>query len=279
MEPLSGPLKTLEKEKVDTNAVNYLKEPKGIALSGDISTFSIPDIFSLINLGKKNGVLTFKFENVTKILIFKNGEIASAISYQSNEQLGEWLFKRNKITREQLNLALEEKNRSGDKLGKILVKKEFLGPRELYEETKTRIEEIVYDLFRHNKGKFLFTEGEINEEKIIEILDLKTQQLIMEGIRRIDEEWHSYRQALPSLNILLKRKEQPFGSKEPAHQQIIDLFKRRDSTLTVGEVCLLGQMEEIETYRIIGELIGLNLLEIKEIPKDTEPQEDVIIIE
>jgi len=266
-ELLDGLLKTLGIEKVDTSAINFLKKFKGVALIGDINFFCIPDILNLINLNKKDGVLTLEFEESVYKLIFKKGEIVSVISDQTYERLGEWLCQRKKLTREQLNLALKKQESSSDKLGKILVENGFISARELFIETVVRAKEMIYNIFHYQKGNFYFIEGEIDWMKVIEIPGLKIQELTLEGLVKLDE-WNSYLKGLPSPDTVLRKKQLfKLEVKEETHQRILDLFEGNNS-FTVREICHKSQSSEKETYRIIGDLIMANLLEIIDIPGD-----------
>jgi len=73
-----------------------------------------------------------------------------------------------------------------EKAGEILVQMGVLTPKQLWWAVKNQVLEIIYKIFSLSEGKFYFEEvDELKEEKIK--LSTSTTNIIMEGIRRLDE--------------------------------------------------------------------------------------------
>jgi hypothetical protein len=164
---------------------NIFKNKVVVTLSGDIEAFGIMRIITLLINEKKTGMLNFMFGNgVAKGLIFENDEFISTCSNLEEEKFGEWLCSRGKITKAELNIDLEkqktaEKDELRPKLGAILFGDGVLSTKDLYNESKERIRQIVISLINYkNKGKFFFLEGNMDLKKIVKISDLKILEIL-----------------------------------------------------------------------------------------------------
>jgi hypothetical protein len=157
-----------------------------VLLSGVLGEISVPDLLSFFNMFRKTGILHFDLQNGSKALFFQQGEIVFASSTFANEDLGEILFALGKVERE----ALQEARQlvSGRKtLGKLLVEKGAVAPKDLWQATRGQVEGIVYSLFAEQQGSFYFELRALDQEQLLR-LSMSTQNLIMEGLRRQDEE-------------------------------------------------------------------------------------------
>ena len=80
-----------------------------MALQGTIKDFALPDIFQLIGLQKKTGILTLSNDDDTVTLKFRVGEVVGADSPARTleDRLGEVLVRTGVITQAQLEEALK----------------------------------------------------------------------------------------------------------------------------------------------------------------------------
>ena len=80
-----------------------------MALEGTLKDFSLPDIFQLIGLQKKTGVLTLRQKREEARIIFLNGMVVGAESsnHKLENRLGRVLVKSNRISQGELDQALE----------------------------------------------------------------------------------------------------------------------------------------------------------------------------
>lgn len=156
-----------------------------VLISGILEEGSITDLLSYFNMFRKTGILTIELEGGLKSLYFQQGEIVFATSTFISEDLGEVLFSLGKIeqtTLQQLR-SLVTKNTS---LGKLLVERGAVAPKDLWLAARSQVENIIYTLFPVNSGGFYFQSLAIEQEQILR-LSMSTQNLIMEGLRRLDE--------------------------------------------------------------------------------------------
>jgi hypothetical protein len=146
---------------------------------------TVTDLLSYFNMFRKTGILTVELEGGSKALYFQQGEIVFATSTFASEDLGEVLFSLGKIERETLQ-HLRRLVRENTTLGKLLVERGAVAPKDLWLAARSQVENIVYNLFTAHSGGFYFQSLAIEQEQILR-LSMSTQNIIMEGLRRLDE--------------------------------------------------------------------------------------------
>src|SRR5512133_1725294 len=95
-----------------------------MALRGNLKDFSLPDVFQLVQLSGKTGVLRIVGPETDGSIWFRDGDVFFAQSNWRREQLGERLVDAQRITPAALARALElrvSEPEGGRRLGEILV--------------------------------------------------------------------------------------------------------------------------------------------------------------
>jgi len=234
---------------------------KRATLKGDIGSFFLADMISMLHANRKTGILHVSIKDVdaTKSVYFKDGEVVFASSSLIEDRLGESLRRSGKVTAAQIE-GIQKELTPRKKIGKVLVEKGFISPKELWMGVRRQVEEIVYSLFRYRKGKFVFLEGEVEQEKIVTI-SLMTHKLIMEGIRRVDE-WARFVEKIPSGDVIFtKIKPPPDLELNPDEQAVLDLV---DAERTVSQICEASGKAEFDTYRALYYLVQVGFVTLRE---------------
>lgn len=161
-------------------------EDNPVLISGVLGELSVTDLLSFFNMFRKTGILHFALENGRKSLYFQQGEVVFASSTFASEDLGELLFSLGQVERETLQQVRPQLH-GRTTLGKLLVERGVVSPKDLWLATRGQVEGIVYSLFAEQQGSFYFESRALDEEQILR-LSMSTQNLIMEGLRRQDEE-------------------------------------------------------------------------------------------
>ncbi|MCA1796780.1 MAG: DUF4388 domain-containing protein, partial [Geobacteraceae bacterium] len=149
---------------------------------GDIG---IPDVLSFFNMFRKTGILHLNLNDGCRRLFFENGEVIFATSDRFEDDLGEVLCEMGKIKRKDLQRARSEVS-AGTNLSQLLVKLRLVAARDLWLGTRQQVESIVYALFTSETGSCYFVPKDPEQDSIVR-LSMSTQNLIMEGLRRVDE--------------------------------------------------------------------------------------------
>ncbi len=243
---------------------------KRVAIKGDLKSFGPADIISFIEINRKTGILTFDFGRVSKSLFLREGNIIFASSSLKEDRLGESLCRAGKISPEHLEVAAKEISPEKN-LGKILVEKGFITAKELWLGLRRQVEEIVYSIFYYKEGSFSFLEGDLSQGNVIS-LNMSTQNLMMEGIRRIDE-WARFLEKFPSKDIVLEPKESPPNIElNPIEQRALSLV---DGSITLEEISRRSGLGDFDTYKVLFHLIQAGFVEIRQEGKASRAISDI----
>ena len=143
----------------------------------------VPIVLKDIYLNKKTGILKFKYKDIRKTLYLKEGNLIFAETNQELERLGQILFKLGKISESQLQ-DIHLFVRKDKKIGKVLIEKGLISPRDLYEAWITQMNEIVTNMFPYFDGEVEFQEKDIEISKEY-TFKISLPLLIIQGIREM----------------------------------------------------------------------------------------------
>ncbi len=237
-------------------------EGKGgdIALCGDLAMFGIADLLSLINMGQKTGALCIESKGVTKTAFFKAGDVVFGASTEPEDRIGNILYKTGKISKEKLAEA-DGLVGKGMRFGEVLTSNGFVTEKDLDWAVKYQVEEIVYSIFAIKEGFFYFVEGELVADDLAQF-SLNTQNVLMEGFRRVDE-MGLIRARIANLDVVLSLKQTALAGKKlsPAVQKILKFIDGRNS---VRDIIRLSGVGEFNIFKLFYELLKMGVVEVTE---------------
>jgi hypothetical protein len=176
-----------------------------MAIEGPLKELGIHDVFQLLDLSRKTGVLrvTSELRHNAGTIYFEGGAIIFAEIRSNPHPLGALLLRTGKIGEADLERARDMQLRQGDtrRFGEILVSLGALTPRELERQVRFQIEEVVFEVMSWREGYFSFTEGMHAEVPTEATVRIPTEALLMEGARRIDE-WSRIEGRIPHLGVV-----------------------------------------------------------------------------
>jgi hypothetical protein len=172
-------------------------------IEGPLRELGIHDVFQLLDLSRKTGVLrvTSDLRHNAGTVYFEAGTIVFAEIRSNPHPLGALLLRTGKISEPDLVRARDMQTRQGDArpLGQILVALGALSPRELERQMRFQIEEVVFELMSWHEGFFSFGEEPVRAPA--DAVRIRTEALLMEGARRIDE-WSRIEKRIPHLGVV-----------------------------------------------------------------------------
>ena len=236
--------------------------PGKTILSGDLGAINLADIFSLLGMSKKTGVLKLTRGAETRSLHWEQGEIVFARSNSVRDSLGNFLVRKGIITPEQ-NAVSASKIDETTRHGKVLVRMGFITADQLLWAVKQQVLEIVYSLFHWRSGFFEFVEGEADaKEKIT--LSMSTTKVIMEGIHRLDE-WAKMRTIFPDDAVVLEPVLGPgeVGARPDLGPEDKKLLALIDGSRTLAEIAGLARQGEFESFSILFNLVSTGVLRVR----------------
>jgi len=130
------------------------------ARTGNLQETPFSDVVTSLQQQAATGTLTCSVGDYEKSICLKSGQIIFATSQDVRDRLGEIMVSTGKITRNQLERALElHKNNAGlKKIGAIMVENGFVTPKDLFNGLKHQVRNIIHSLILLNKGTYRFTE-------------------------------------------------------------------------------------------------------------------------
>lgn len=258
-----------------------------MALKGTLRDFGLADIFQLIGIQRKTGVLVLSNGNRKVTVSFLSGGVVSADSndHPLEDRLGAVLVKSGKITDRQLAEALKTQKSTLQRLGRILVEQKALATDDLRDALRLQVTQIVHHLFRWRDGEYDFSQEETLDYDRDHFTPIPADNILMEGARMIDE-WPIIERRIPSFDIILRRKkvgalagpisvfetdidfglmntgdeeaEDPSARLSPDEQAVLNLV---DGRSTVQDIIDRSQMGEFETCRTLYELMNREQIE------------------
>ena len=176
-----------------------------MALSGTLKDFALPDIFQLIGMQRKTGLLTLESERETVSVVFEQGMVVHADSTvrRLDDLLGNVLVRQGKIRKEVLEEALAKQKVSMQRLGFILTGQGYIERDDLKEALSEQVQQIVFRVFRWKSGNYHFDPTADTDYDRENVSPVSTDHILMEGIRRVDE-WPIIEKRIPSLDFVFR---------------------------------------------------------------------------
>ncbi|MCD6525484.1 MAG: DUF4388 domain-containing protein [Desulfuromonas sp.] len=244
-------------------AVEGQRQP---CLSASLGAVGIADVLSFFNMFRQTGILYLDLPDGERQVFFQDGEIIFATSQRYEEDIGEVLCEIGKLERKALN-DVRSSLEPDAILSQVLVRKNLVAARDLWLATRSQVEKIVYNLFVCQEGSCYFASGDLQRDDIVR-LSMSTQNLIMEGLRRIDEK-ALYMRRLRSLDAVLS-----YSGRSPAdlveeEKKVVSLIY--STPATVGQLLVRSGLSEFDGLRVLYQLAEKRMVDIagaKEEPLD-----------
>jgi Domain of unknown function (DUF4388) len=175
-----------------------------VAIEGPLKELHIHDVFQLLDLGRKTGILrvTSELRQNAGVVYFDDGAVVAAEIRTNPHPLGALLLRAGKVSEEELARAIAVRaSRDGQRLGDVLVEMGALTRRELDRQIRVQVEEVIFELMSWSEGYFSFEEGRIPADFGDATVRIPTESLLMEAARRIDE-WSRIEAKIPHLGVI-----------------------------------------------------------------------------
>jgi hypothetical protein len=229
-----------------------------LTIRGDIETSSVPELLRSLLSSGETGVLTVRNGESTKTISIDRGRIVYATSNNVDERLGESLLVRGKLSVRQF-LEASRLIRPDTRLGAILIELSALVPDELMPAVEHQVREILMELFTWTRGDYELVIRDLDPEGIV-VLNMSTENLILEGIRR-SKAWSQVTRAIGEIGTVFV----PTGNSDVLYkldltseeQEILDHVNGRS---TVEHICDVSYLSNFETCRILWALTVLGVI-------------------
>jgi len=246
---------------------------EAFALAGDLKYMNLLGLLNSFAQERETGRLVIKHGREERVIMLRNGDVASVGSNAPRDRIGRFLVRLGKITEAQLEQALSQSG--GKRIGQVLLTSGFLDAHELWSSIQIQITEIFTDVVQWEEGAFVFYRLP-DEHRWPSTPPIGLQGLLLESVRRADE-MSVFREKLPDTETVVRRTDRPVPD---------DLEGlTRDAAFAVGEgrtVAELGtvlHLSDFEATRQTYQLLKAKLVEIVEEEAPLDLEEEVVPFE
>ncbi len=225
------------------------------------SGVSLIDFIGFLATGYQTGVLTVSNQDTERSVYLHQGDVVWASSNSPQDRLGEFLLRRGKITREQLQTAM----RRGDtRIGRACVECGFIAAHDLWTIVQAQLTEIFDQLLRAEEG--IWTFARTSSEALAESkIHLSTQGLLVDALRRLDE-MKVFRERIRSAEELVQRgaagAEAVTGAREVSADDANALLRHLSRPTSIAELMRRLGRSEFDVTRLVHHLSKLGVVEI-----------------
>jgi len=239
-----------------------------MALEGNAKDFGLSEIFQLIAIQKKSGMLSVSGEENLAIF-FQDGLIVSTRDRRakSRDPLKDYLLRYGFIGRDEMNKLQQIQARSGLDLTDILLQEKYFSEDELSTIFTEQIYETVQEVLSWPKSYYKFVTGSGVLVGVPTFTLLKVEGLLMESMRRIDE-LPEMQRIFPSGDIVVRRLPAPQGSSVRLEKNEEVVYNMLSEETSISDLVSHSRMARFNTYEALKNLMEKDLLEIT---KDTSP--------
>lgn len=171
-----------------SQATREVASPTDADKSYDLSTVSALDVLLGVLETSETGVLICERASpgekggvARKELYFLKGRLHHVASSNASELLGEYLVRRGKIAREELDMALAVLPRHGGRMGDTLISLGLVSAVDIFQAIREQGRDRVADVFMWTQGKATFYAGQLANH--VEFpLDLDLAALVLAGM-------------------------------------------------------------------------------------------------
>ncbi len=129
------------------------------------------------------GILRLTNDSEVKIIYLSKGKPIFAASNSPADRMGTMVLRLNLVTEEQLESALQEVMKTGNRLGTVLVDNGIITAEQLFDLVLKQVSEIIYSVFELEDAEYNFID-EVHFSNEVITLDLSMWTLMMEGVKR-----------------------------------------------------------------------------------------------
>lgn len=245
-----------------------------MGLEGTLKVFSLTDIFQMLGLQRKTGVLIVEGEDDTVTISFLGGQVVAAESAvrRLENRLGNLLIRAGYVTQEQLDHVLEVQKETQQRMGFLLVRERLVEPQELREALRLQIARIVYTAFRWPDGRFRFSQEGMVDYDADHMAPVSTDTILMEAAQMVDE-WplfekkvgsisETYRRApgVEGLKLVVGEKNPPEGTLSVSRSEA-ETWRWIDGKRSVGDIMERAFLSDFEVLKGTADLLGRHLIE------------------
>ncbi|HEY3587732.1 MAG TPA: DUF4388 domain-containing protein, partial [Myxococcaceae bacterium] len=219
-----------------------------VVVVGDASGFPLSDLIAFLGQSRWTGTLRLHAAGGERSVVLKDGEVHGASSEDPAARLSEVLVRIGHASRHDVEDALRDNPPS--RVGRALVDRGLLQPHDLWACVTQQVSDIFHAIVLARDGAFTLVDQE-PDEKTGPAVQLSTQSLLMDAIRKIDELQH-FRQRIPHGRVYVTKKRPSDGKLQPDEDRLLALA---NGQRTVLELAQASKLSEFDATKILFRLL------------------------
>jgi Domain of unknown function (DUF4388) len=235
-----------------------------VVLMGDAGGFPVSDLIAFLSQSRWSGVLRIHTAGGERSVALKDGEVRGAASEDAADRLSEVLVRLGLASRKAVDEALREVPPS--KVGRALVEKGTLQAHQLWAAVSHQVADIFHAIVLAREGVFVLVDQEF-DERLHSNVQLSTQSLLMDAIRKIDELAH-FRGRIPHGRMYVAKKRPSDGKLHPDEDKLLGLATGRR---TVLELARAARLSEFEATKVLFRLLEGGYASVSDVPAAEAP--------
>ncbi|MCK5407306.1 MAG: DUF4388 domain-containing protein, partial [Candidatus Krumholzibacteria bacterium] len=222
-----------------------------MALEGNLSAFGLSEIFQLIAVQQKTGMLTVAGQNSSTVLFFRDGVVISTRDRRrkARDPFKEYLTRYGILTRDELIKITQISSQSKLDLVDILRSEALLSEDDLLKHFRNQIQETMHEVLTWDQCTYKFISNEDVVDGIKAVGEFGIEGLLMESMRRIDE-FPQMLEMFPNDRIMISRAD--------------DADESEHDKMTRNEKAILALLEKSTSFHGLVAKAKLPLFEVYE---------------
>jgi hypothetical protein len=237
--------------------------PPRVVLLGDAAGFPVSDLIAFLSQSRWSGVLRVYTPGGERSVALKEGEVRGASSEDAADRLSEILVRLGHASRASVDEALAEVPPS--KVGRALVDKGLIQAHQLWAAVSHQVSDIFHAMVLAKEGVFVLLDQEL-DERLQSNVQLSTQSLLMDAIRKIDELAH-FRGRIHHGRMYVTKKRPSDGKLQPDEDRVLGLANGRRTVLDVARA---AKLSEFEATKILFRLLEGGYASVSEVAVEVE---------
>lgn len=258
-----------------------------MSLDGNLRVFSLTDIFQMLGMQRKSGILTVEGPKDTVAVGFLTGRVVSVESrtHPLENRLGSLLVKAGLLSDAQLAIVLETQKKRQERLGRLLVEERLVRPEDLREAFRIQVQRIVFGAFGWTDGRFRFLPHSTVDHDEEFFTPISTEAILLDAARTFDE-LPAAEQKISSNDLVFRRAGGAYAlrlvtSGSPSADDTLvvsrreaEIWKWIDGVRTVREIRERAFLPDLDVLKGISDLLDRGLIEeghVRETPAAVAP--------
>lgn len=240
-----------------------------VGLAGELEHVPLGEILQMLTHLRQTGVLEVSKRVSTSgraiAICLQNGSVQLAIGKAQEQEfrLGRYLLREELIDHEELEHVLGRSKENRGLLGTRLVKLGYITSDELRGLLVDQTSELIYEALRWRQGSYRFKRFATRPEAEAASLGLGLSNLLMEGLRRVDE-WRLIEEQIKSFDVVPRRDAEVLRTFDPATLSPDErrVLQAIDGVRSVRSIVEHTQLGSFDASKILFQLTTSRLVRV-----------------